>query len=47
MVAVVPLVTSSGGSGTPAGVLDARVTAPHLLGPFVARPLVSSGCRDR
>lgn len=39
MVAVVLLVTSSGGSGTLAGVLGACITAPHLLGPFVARPL--------
>ncbi|MFF0155947.1 MFS transporter [Streptomyces sp. NPDC005263] len=39
VVAVVLLVSSSGGSGTLAGVLGACVTAPHLLGPFVARPL--------
>lgn len=39
VVAVVLLVTSSGGSGTLAGVLGACITAPHLLGPFVARPL--------
>ena len=39
VVAVVLLVTSSGGSGTVAGALGACVTAPHLLGPFVARPL--------
>ena len=39
VVAVVLLVTSSGGSGKLAGVLGACVTAPHLLGPFVARPL--------
>ncbi|MFI2204217.1 MFS transporter [Streptomyces sp. NPDC020192] len=39
VVAVVLLVTSSGGSGTLAGALGACITAPHLLGPFVARPL--------
>ncbi|WOX17089.1 MFS transporter [Streptomyces sp. N50] len=39
VVAVVLLVTSSGGSGTLAGVLGACITAPHLLGPFVARLL--------
>ena len=39
VVAVVLLVTSSGGSGTLAGVLGACITAPHLLGPFVARTL--------
>ncbi|GKQ38952.1 MFS transporter [Streptomyces sp. A012304] len=39
VVAVVLLVTSSGGSGALAGALAACVTAPHLLGPFVARPL--------
>lgn len=39
VVAVVLLVTSSGGSGTLAGVLGACITVPHLLGPFVARPL--------
>ncbi|MFF6953048.1 MFS transporter [Streptomyces iakyrus] len=39
VVAVVLLVTSSGGSGTLAGLLGACITAPHLLGPFVARPL--------
>ncbi|WP_245685641.1 MFS transporter [Streptomyces yerevanensis] len=39
VVAVILLVTSSGGSGTLAGALGACVTAPHLLGPFVARPL--------
>ena len=39
VVAVVLLVTSTGGSGTLAGVLGACITAPHLLGPFVARPL--------
>ncbi|MFD3741859.1 MFS transporter [Streptomyces sp. NPDC058629] len=39
VVAVVLLVTSAGGSGTLAGVLGACVTAPHLLGPFVARSL--------
>ncbi|MFF3328178.1 MFS transporter [Streptomyces sp. NPDC002888] len=39
VVAVVLLVTSSGGAGTLAGVLGACITAPHLFGPFVARPL--------
>ncbi|WP_225101377.1 MFS transporter [Streptomyces sp. CoH27] len=39
VVAVVLLVTSSGGSGTLAGALGACITAPHLLGPVVARPL--------
>ncbi|MGE7386346.1 MFS transporter [Streptomyces sp. NPDC004126] len=39
VVAVVLLVTASGGSGTLAGALGACITAPHLLGPFVARPL--------
>lgn len=39
VVAVVLLVTASGGSGTLAGILGACMTAPHLLGPFVARPL--------
>ncbi|SEF01048.1 hypothetical protein SAMN05216489_09575 [Streptomyces sp. 3213] len=39
MVAVVLLVTSSGGSGTLAGVFGACITAPHLLGPFVVRSL--------
>ncbi len=39
VVAVVLLVDASGGSGALAGVLAACLTAPHLLGPFVARPL--------
>lgn len=39
VVAVVLLVSSSGGSGTLAGALGACITAPHLLGPFVARRL--------
>ncbi|NEA99048.1 MFS transporter [Streptomyces sp. SID13726] len=39
IVAVVLLVSSSGGSGTLAGALGACITAPHLLGPFVARSL--------
>ncbi|MEU5591309.1 MFS transporter [Streptomyces sp. NPDC020298] len=39
VVAVVLLVTSSGGSGMLAGALGACITAPHLLGPVVARPL--------
>ncbi|WP_338060008.1 MFS transporter [Streptomyces griseoruber] len=39
VVAVVLLVSSSGGPGTLAGTFGACITAPHLLGPFVARPL--------
>ncbi|GAA1497735.1 MFS transporter [Paeniglutamicibacter kerguelensis] len=39
VVAVVLLVTTSGGPGWLAGLLGASITAPHLLGPFVARSL--------
>ncbi|MFF5793884.1 MFS transporter [Paeniglutamicibacter sp. NPDC012692] len=39
VVAVVLLVTTSGGPGWLAGLLGASITAPHLLGPFVARRL--------
>lgn len=39
IVAVVLLVNTSGGSAAAAGLLGACVTAPHLLGPFVARRL--------
>lgn len=42
VVAVVLLVTMSGGSGTLAGIMAACVTAPHLLGPFVARRIDTS-----
>lgn len=38
------MVTSSGAPGWLAGLLGASITAPHLLGPFVARSLDS--CRD-
>ncbi|MEU0100352.1 MFS transporter [Streptomyces sp. NPDC006267] len=38
-MAIVLMVTSSGGSGWLAGALGACITAPHLLGPFVARRL--------
>jgi len=37
VVAIVLLVTTQGGSGSLAGLLAACITAPHLLGPFVAR----------
>jgi len=37
IVAVVLLVTMQGGSGNVAGFLAACITAPHLLGPFIAR----------
>lgn len=37
VVAIVLLVTTQGGSGSLAGFLAACITAPHLLGPFVAR----------
>jgi len=37
IVAVVLLVTVQGGSGNVAGFLGACLTAPHLLGPFIAR----------
>ncbi|GAA1958809.1 MFS transporter [Amycolatopsis minnesotensis] len=39
VVAIVLLVTASGGPGWLAGALGACITAPHLLGPFVARRL--------
>jgi hypothetical protein len=39
VVAIVLLVTTSGGPVWLAGLLGACVTAPHLLGPFVARRL--------
>lgn len=39
IIAVVLLVNTSGGSPAAAGLLGACVTAPHLLGPFVARRL--------
>ncbi|MCW8125524.1 hypothetical protein [Microbulbifer halophilus] len=37
VVAIVLLVTTEGGGGSLAGLLGACITAPHLLGPFVAR----------
>lgn len=37
VVAIVLLVTTQGGSSGLAGLLGACITAPHLLGPFVAR----------
>ncbi|CAL9665403.1 MFS transporter [Streptomyces sp. enrichment culture] len=39
VVAIVLMVNTSGGSGWLAGALGACITAPHLLGPFVARSL--------
>ncbi|MCV9996183.1 hypothetical protein OIU93_18055 [Paeniglutamicibacter sp. ZC-3] len=39
VIAIVLLVTTSGSPGWLAGVLGACITAPHLLGPFVARIL--------
>ncbi|MFH9954038.1 MFS transporter [Streptomyces roseolus] len=39
VVAIVLMVTAGGGSGWLAGALGACITAPHLLGPFVARSL--------
>ncbi|MFT9474660.1 MFS transporter [Streptomyces sp. 11-1-2] len=39
VVAIVLMVNTSGGSGWLAGALGACITAPHLLGPFVARRL--------
>ncbi|MEY8040077.1 MFS transporter [Saccharopolyspora cebuensis] len=39
VVAIVLLVTASGDPGWLAGALGACITAPHLLGPFVARSL--------
>jgi hypothetical protein len=44
VVAIVLLVTTTGGPGWLAGLLAACITGPHLLGPFVARSLDS--CRD-
>ncbi|MFF2318105.1 MFS transporter [Arthrobacter sp. NPDC058097] len=44
VVAIVLLVTTSGAPGWLAGLLGACITAPHLLGPLVARSLDS--CRD-
>jgi hypothetical protein len=44
VVAIVLLVTTGGGPGWLAGLLGACITAPHLLGPLVARSLDS--CRD-
>lgn len=39
VVAVVLVVTTSGAPGWLAGLLGASITAPHLLGPFIARGL--------
>ncbi|KUG61044.1 MFS transporter [Kocuria rosea subsp. polaris] len=39
MLAIVLLVTTSGAPGWLAGLLGAAITAPHLLGPFIARRL--------
>ncbi len=39
VVAVILLVTTTGGSSAVAGLLGACVTAPHVLGPFIARTL--------
>lgn len=39
VVAIVLMVSTSGGSSWLAGALGACITAPHLLGPFVARRL--------
>lgn len=39
VVAIVLVVTTSGAPGWLAGILGASITAPHLLGPFVARRL--------
>jgi hypothetical protein len=44
VVAIVLMVTTSGAPGWLAGLLAACITAPHLLGPLVARSLDS--CRD-
>ena len=38
-MAIVLLVTTSGGPGWLAGLLGAAITAPHLVGPFIARTL--------
>ena len=39
VIGIVLLITQAGGSGLRAGTLAACLTAPHLLGPFVARSL--------
>ncbi|MEX5257960.1 MFS transporter [Kocuria arenosa] len=39
VLAIVLLVTTSGAPGWLAGLLGAAITAPHLLGPFIARRL--------
>lgn len=39
VVAIVLIVTTSGSPGWLAGLLGASITAPHLLGPFLARRL--------
>ncbi|WP_180357904.1 MFS transporter [Streptomyces sp. NP160] len=39
VVAIVLLVTTTGGPGWLGGLLAACLTAPHLAGPFIARPL--------
>ena len=44
VVAIVLMVSTSGAPGWLAGLLGACITAPHLLGPVVARSLDS--CRD-
>jgi hypothetical protein len=44
VVAIVLMVTASGAPGWLAGLLGACITAPHLLGPLVARSMDS--CRD-
>ena len=44
VVAIVLMVTTSGAPGWLAGLLGACITAPHLMGPLVARSLDS--CRD-
>ncbi|WP_307098294.1 MFS transporter [Arthrobacter globiformis] len=44
VVAIVLMATTSGAPGWLAGLLGACITAPHLLGPLVARSLDS--CRD-
>ena len=42
VLAIVLLVSSSGGPGWLAGLLGASITAPHLFGPFIARSLDSA-----
>lgn len=42
VLAIVLLVTTSGAPGWLAGLLGAAITAPHLLGPFIARRLDTS-----